>query len=646
KKHKVSLCKDSNEIEGELVSLSKSFGFVRPESGGEDIFIPGRDLNSALVGDKVLVSDIEKDQKGYSGRIVRVLKEASDETTGTIAKSEWGFELIPDNKMRYNPVIKNIANAKIGDKVLAKLLQDGRGDWTMAEVVHIFGTGESARVCSDAIIVQHQIPTEFSNECLLEARAISERGVLKEDYENRLDLREEIIFTIDGADAKDLDDAISVKKLDDSWVLGVHIADVSHYIKKNSSLDDQAMERGTSVYFADRVIPMLPKEISNGVCSLTPNTDKLCFSAIITFSLDGTIKKYDFKKTVINSRVKGVYTEINEIFAETASAELLAKYSEVMPELKKAQELANILKAKSSQRGTMEFQSDESRFKLDENGVCIDILPRESGEAQELIEQFMISANICSAKFSKDKMLPFLYRVHESPEAQRIKELHEFLVALGVDAKELKKDKPSSVDFSAILKRVEGTNNQSVVNEKLLRTMEKAKYMTEAKGHFGLNLEDYSHFTSPIRRYPDTSIHRVMTAFIDGVSSDNITKKYKKFCEKSATQSSACEVRAVKAEREAEDCYMAEFMKKHIGESYKGEVSGITRNGVFVKLENSVEGFVSIELFPKNQFVFDGVVSQICKKTGKILTFGTELNVTVAKAHVATGRIDFTPEVG
>ncbi len=642
-KHKVKILSDSVELKGELVSLAKGFGFVRPESGEEDIFIHGSELNNALVGDKVLVGKVKQDAKGYSGVILKVLEEAKEFTTGTVVKGEYGLELIPDNKLRYNLDIVRHSNANVGEKVMARIVQDDRGDWTRAIVTQVFGNSESARVCSDAIIEQHGIPNEFSKEVLELAEEINKNGISNEDLINRLDLRDAEIFTIDGADAKDLDDAISIRRIRGGWELGVHIADVAHYIQKGTALDAEAMERGTSVYFADRVIPMLPEAISNGVCSLTSNTDKLCFSAIMRIDNDGNITKYDFKKTVINSKVRGVYSEVNMIFDKTASTELKEKYAPVEKSLKTARKLALLLKEKSCGRGTMQIESTESRFVLDENGVCVGVSPRGTGEAQELIEQFMISANVCAAKFSKDKVLPFLYRVHESPDTRKIGNLLEFLKALNIEAKELKKEKPNTADFSAVLNRLEGTKQKGIVSDKVLRTMEKARYSTEALGHFGLNLSDYSHFTSPIRRYPDTSIHRIMTAFVEGASSAEIEKKYKKFCAKSAEQSSACEIRAVIAQRETEDCYMAEFMANHLGETFKGEVSSVLKVGVFVRLENSVEGFIPIENFRNNYFEFDGIINHKCRVTGRVLTIGDELEIRVAKAVVATGKIDFVP---
>lgn len=641
KKHRVKL--NSDEQKATLVSLSRGFGFARPENGGEDIFIHGSGLNGAFVGDTILVGGVKKEEKGLSGRILRVIESAKTTTTGTVSLTQWGAELIPDNNLRFNPKITDQGNAKEGDKVLAKLVQDQRGDWTSAEVLRVFGPGSSARICSDAIIEQYGIPTVFPKEVLDEAAAAGKQKITAAEIASRLDLRDENIFTIDGADAKDLDDAISVKKTESGYVLGVHIADVAHYVKGKSRIDEEAMLRGTSVYFADRVIPMLPVELSNGACSLTAGKDKLCFSAIIDLDLQGRMLSYKFVKTVVCSKVRGVYSEVNKLFKDSKDKRLLKKYEPVINELQIARELAEILGKNSQNRGTMEIESSESRFTLDENGVCVDIKPRESGEAQELIEQLMICANTAAAKMSMDAKIPFLYRVHESPDPSRIRELCELLKLLGISCKELMKEKPSTGDFQAILERAKGTAAETLVSERLLRTMEKAKYSVEPTGHFGLALRDYSHFTSPIRRYPDTSIHRILTALAEGEDSERLEKKFRSFVEKSATESSANEVRATRAERDAEDCYMAEFMSGHIGERFTGNVSGVIKNGIFVRLTNSVEGFVPMESFTKNSFAYDGMITQECKNTGRIITIGTELDIIVASAHVATGKVDFAP---
>lgn len=644
REHNAKLIPVGEDVEATLVSLSKNFGFARPDGGGDDIFIHGSALQGALVGDKIIVGDIRKDDRGPSGRVRRIVEHKPAQTTGTVSITDEGIELIPDNAIRYNLRMRerDLNGAKNGDKVMASLEQDYRGDWAYASVKKVFGSGRTARVCADAIVEQYGIPHVFPQEVLDEAERVGNEPISDEEYAKRLDLRGEPIFTIDSKDAKDLDDAISVKRMDFGYTLGVHIADVSHYVKEGSAIDEEAINRGTSVYFADRVIPMLPEVLSNGACSLNAGTDKLAFSALIELDKEGHITKYDFKKTIINSKVRGVYSEVNEILDGTASEEILNKYAPVMESLMLAKELADILKANSAARGTMELDSGESKFILDENGICIDIMPRVSGEAEQLIEQMMVTANIAAAKFSLDHKLPFLYRVHGTPDPKRVEELVTLLQLVGVPCKEIVKPNPETQDFAAILDRVRGLPCETLVSQRLLRTMEKARYSTEETGHFGLALSDYSHYTSPIRRYPDTSIHRVLSAFVEGMPAEEVRRRYAQFCETSATESSRNEIRALIAERDAEDCYMAEYMSQHIGEHFEGTVSGVTMRGVFVRLENSVEGFVSLDAFEDEDFVYDGLITQRSPK--RELTIGTPLPIIVASAYVATGKVDFVPD--
>lgn len=644
REHNAKLIPVGEDVEATLVSLSKNFGFARPDSGGDDIFIHGSALQGALVGDKIIVGDIRKDDRGPSGRVRRIVEHKPAQTTGTVSITDEGIEFIPDNAIRYNLRMRerDLNGAKNGDKVMASLEQDYRGDWAYASVKKVFGSGRTARVCADAIVEQYGIPHVFPQEVLDEAERVGNEPISDEEYAKRLDLRGEPIFTIDSKDAKDLDDAISVKRTDFGYTLGVHIADVSHYVKEGSAIDEEAINRGTSVYFADRVIPMLPEVLSNGACSLNAGTDKLAFSALIELDKEGHITKYDFKKTIINSKVRGVYSEVNEILDGTASEEILNKYAPVMESLMLAKELADILKANSAARGTMELDSGESKFILDENGICIDIMPRVSGEAEQLIEQMMVTANIAAAKFSLDHKLPFLYRVHGTPDPKRVEELVTLLQLVGVPCKEIVKPNPETQDFAAILDRVRGLPCETLVSQRLLRTMEKARYSTEETGHFGLALSDYSHYTSPIRRYPDTSIHRVLSAFVEGMPAEEVRRRYAQFCETSAAESSRNEIRALIAERDAEDCYMAEYMSQHIGEHFEGTVSGVTMRGVFVRLENSVEGFVSLDAFEGEDFVYDGLITQRSPK--RELTIGTPLPIIVASAYVATGKVDFVPD--
>ncbi len=644
--HWVKLMPHIGDVEATLVSLSERFGFARPKIGGEDIFVPGAALKGAFVGDEVILTDLRKAEKGPSGKVKRILSHSESSVTGTVHIDENGARVTPDGAIRYDMEISptHLNGAKDGDKVLIIPQRDGRGDWRVAEVKSVFGSGSRARVCADAIIERCGIPTEFPAEVLQEAAGISGMTVTEKDIAARLDLRDEPIFTIDSADAKDLDDAISVRRTRDGYTLGVHIADVSHYVKAGGAIDKEAFRRGTSVYFADRVIPMLPEVLSNGVCSLNAGTDKLTFSALMDFDLEGNMTDYLFRKTVINSKVRGVYSEVNEILNGTASDALERKYEPVRDSLAAAKELANILKRNGRDRGEMDLSSDETKFVLDENGVCVDLLPRTTGQAEELIEQMMVAANIAAAKAALAAEIPFLYRVHEKPMPDRVEELYELLDKLGIPCREIKKGNPSAKDFSDVLERVKGGPRESLVNQRILRTMEKARYADLELGHFGLALSEYSHFTSPIRRYPDTSIHRILSDLAAGDDKAVLQKRYGAFALESAAESSKNEVRAITGERAAEDCYTAEYMRAHLGERHVGIISGVTPKGIFVKLANNAEGFVSITDFTNCDFEFDGEISHRDHRSGRVLMMGQEIGVITAAADVATGRIDFMPQ--
>ena len=646
KDHWVKLRPHAGDMEATLVSLSERFGFARPKLGGEDIFVAGRDLKGAFLGDTLLLTDLRKAEKGPSGKVKRILSKAEGVFTGTARVDENGARVTPDGAIRYDLEISpaNLNGAKNGDKVVIEPRTDSRGDWRFAVVKAVFGSGDRARVCADAIIERCGIPTEFPEEALREAEAVSRMEITEEDFASRLDLRGEPVFTIDSADAKDLDDAISVLRTADGYSLGVHIADVSHYVKAGGALDQEAFRRGTSVYFADRVIPMLPEALSNGVCSLNAGTPKLTFSALMDFDRDGNMTDFLFRKTVIQSKVRGVYSEVNDLLAGTAGKDILAKYSPVRESLDAAKELADILRRAGVARGEMDLSSDETKFVLDEDGVCVDLLPRVQGEAEGLIEQLMIAANTAAAKAALKADIPFLYRVHEPPQPNKVEELAELLDKLGVPCREIKKSKPQARDFSVVLGRVKGGPKESLVNQRILRTMEKARYAHRELGHFGLALGEYSHFTSPIRRYPDTAIHRILSDLTAGEPASALRKRYRAFAEEAADESSKNEVRAVTGERDAEDCYMAEYMRAHLGERHVGVISGVTPKGVFVKLPNNAEGFVSLSDFINADFVFDGEIAHQDLRSGRTLMMGQEIGIVVASADVATGRIDFAPQ--
>ena len=618
-----------------------NYSFASQINGGEDIYIDNEDCKDALPGDTVFLHNIKQDEKGYYGQVERILKRLKHTVTGIFIREMGKCCVKPDMNYNYSIFVEKgfELNAKQFDKVQAILSFDKK-DRLNAKIIKVYGVSDSAKVCADSIIDKLGIPTGFSAKAIKEAKEIAQRGVKQEDYEGRLDLRNIPVFTIDGEDAKDLDDAVSISKNGDGWILGVHIADVSHYVKDGMALDEDAMVRGTSVYFADRVIPMLPKEISNGVCSLNANEDKLTFSAMLNIDEKGNLRDYNFCKSVINSKVRGVYSEVNEIFAGTASQELKNKYSPIMTSLKESRSLANLLKEKSKKRGDLDIQSSELRFILDEKGVCIGVSPRESGEAQELIEQFMIMANQAAALYAKSASIPFIYRIHEKPNLEKLGNLSDLVARMGFNNRRLVEGvRPN--DFAELLRNAQDTPYYTIISRQVLRTMAKAKYSPNPIGHFGLSLDDYCHFTSPIRRYPDTSIHRILTDLISGVPIDKIQRKYSEFVINSSNSSTECEIRAMKGERDTEKCYSAEYIRNYIGEEYDGIITGASNKGIFVTIDCGIEGFVNLTSYENCLFQFDGLTGHTDKYSGKKYFIGDKVRIKVIGASVAMGTVDF-----
>lgn len=646
KRRKIALPSVAGYVRATVVRVNKWFLFAHPsdESMG-DIFVHAADSKGAMPGDLVMLRNISESEKGPSGVVDRLLEKGSRIITGVVER-ERGKKgqayIMPDGGFAYRLTIVRGGElkSKNGDKVKAAVMYDQREKRITARVIHIYGRADSARVCSDAIIDSNGIPVKFSVAVKHEAAMKAAEPITQEEISRRLDLRNEPIFTIDGADAKDLDDAISVKKTENGWELGVHIADVSHYVREGTLLDQAAMDRGTSVYFADRVIPMLPVEISNGCCSLNAGTNKLTFSALLNLDKRGELVDYRFEKSVINSRVRGVYSEVNAIFDGTADEETTKKYAPVYQELIEARELAAILKEKAHKRGELEIETTELKFVLDERGVCVGVSERERGEAEELIEQFMISANRAAALYAKSALIPFVYRVHEAPEAERLETLSELAAACGFPVRRLKEG-VRQTDLSELIEKAKPTKYARLISTQVLRTMAKARYAPEPLGHFGLSLEDYCHFTSPIRRYPDTSVHRILTALVSGESIDRIQQRYSEFAAESSKTSSDRELRAMRAERDAEKCYAAEYMACHIGEVHPGIVSGVTNKGIFVCLGNGIEGFVDLTLDDHAFFEFDGTASTMDRRSGKKYSIGDSVFIKVKSASVPTGMIDF-----
>ena len=638
---KVGLCSRLNMYPATVTKLSRTFGFAKTDDGIE-YFIPGKCMLGAMPDDRVLISDIPSRSGEPEGEVIDIIKFGSSVMTGKVEFIDGKYYLVPDTASKNHITIVKEDSVKFnnGEKVLAEIVFRGRRHSEhKVKITSVFGHSEQASSCAKSILMIHGAPDEFPEEVLKEARKIAEGGVQEYCFNNRENLCNMNIFTIDGAESKDLDDAVSVEKTDYGYLLGVHIADVSHYVRGNSNLDKEALKRGTSIYYADKVVPMLPKELSNGICSLNPNENRLTLSAFIKLDNEGKIISYRFCKSVIRSRVKGVYSEINSILDGSESAEIAEKYSAVRNEIFLMNELAGILIEKKKRRHAPELETTESKLVIDENGICCAVIPRQRGKSEEIIEEFMLTANEAAAKLAREKKVPFVYRIHEAPPESKIETLHEILPKLGFDCPHFTEFKP--VHASRILESAKGTDKFEAVNLLVLRSMSKAKYSVEPVGHFGLVLDDYAHFTSPIRRYPDLAIHRIITDILAGYNNEWLNKRYSGFAMNSAERSSDAEIRAITIERECEDCYKAEYMKSHIGETFTARISGVTEFGFYVQLPDTVEGLVHIRTLPEGEYDYSEPVSLTERFSGVSYTLGQTVQVICSAVNVSDGIIDF-----
>ena len=628
-----------------VVKLGKNFAFVMLEDGTSDIFIPGRFTKGAMPGDDVLVEKFEHPRVEGSdeGAILAILTEKND-LVGTVRRVEGRLRFVPDDCPAITmPLARDCeGGAKDGDKVAVEILNRGnRQEDHRVGVAMRFGSSDEAKRCAKALLYAKDIRTRFPDKVRDEAKKFEGAEVSEKDCEGRMDLRALPIFTIDSAETKDIDDAISLTRTSDGgFELGVHIADVSNYVKPGTELDNEAFSRATSVYYADQVVPMLPKALSNGICSLNENELRLAFSCLMRLDKEGNLTDYRFVKSIIRSRVKGVYSEINALLAGTADAEIKAKYADVIDQLPAMKELYGHRARLRKERGCMDIESGEVKLILDENGRCIDVKKRTSGESESMIEEFMLLANQCAAHFARVKQIPFVYRVHEEPNAEKLERLHALLQACGIND-HFAKDVPTPKELSAILEGVRGTAYEQIINVGMLRCMSKAVYEEKPKGHYGLVLQDYAHFTSPIRRYPDLAIHRIMTAQLKGTDKDTMILRYSEFAEDVSKQASEREVIAMQIERKAEDCYKAEYARRHLGECYEGTISGVTQRGLFIELDNGVEGFVpASSLTPSGTSLTEGV-RLTDPASGKTWSLGDKMMITIVRADVNLGKIDF-----
>ena len=628
-----------------VVKLGKNFAFVMLEDGTSDIFIPGRFTKGAMPGDDVLVEKFEHPRVEGSdeGAILAILTEKND-LVGTVRRVEGRLRFVPDDCPAITmPLARDCeGGAKDGDKVAVEILNRGnRQEDHRVGVAMRFGSSDEAKRCAKALLYAKDIRTRFPDKVRDEAKKFEGAEVSEKDCEGRMDLRALPIFTIDSAETKDIDDAISLTRTSDGgFELGVHIADVSNYVRPGTELDNEAFSRATSVYYADQVVPMLPKALSNGICSLNENELRLAFSCLMRLDKEGNLTDYRFVKSIIRSRVKGVYSEINALLAGTADAEIKAKYADVIDQLPAMKELYGHRARLRKERGCMDIESGEVKLILDENGRCIDVKKRTSGESESMIEEFMLLANQCAAHFARVKQIPFVYRVHEEPNAEKLERLHTLLQACGIND-HFAKDVPTPKELSAILEGVRGTPYEQIINTGMLRCMSKALYEEKPKGHYGLVLKDYAHFTSPIRRYPDLAIHRIMTDMLKGTEKETMILRYTDFAERASKQSSEREVIAMQIERKAEDCYKAEYARRHLGECYEGTISGVTQRGLFIELDNGVEGFVpASSLTPSGTSLTEGV-RLTDPASGKTWSLGDKMMITIVRADVNLGKIDF-----
>ncbi len=637
-----------NCIKGVFRGNEKGFGFVKIDGQDEEIYISRGNTKDAVNGDEVLIKIINDTVEGNrkEGKIVKTINHKRNEIVGTFTKRKnFGF-VVPDDR-EFNTDIfiskKSFNKAKNNQKVVVKITKFPQGNKSAeGEITEIIGGINEAGVDMLSLIKEYNLPYEFPDDVILEAKKV-ENKITKKELQNRLDLRSKNIFTIDGEDAKDLDDAIYVTKLENgNYELGVSIADVSHYVAENSKLDQEAIIRGTSIYMLDRVIPMLPKELSNGICSLNANEDRLCLSVISEITPDGEIVSSDIRKAVINVKERMSYADIQKIL-DGKNKKVLKRYEKYIEDFKLMEELAKILKQKREGAGSLDLDIPESKVILDKNGFAIDIEKYKIYFANEIIEQFMLTANEIVAEKFYWLEAPFIYRVHEEPDTEKVNALNKFLFNFGYKIKS-NKEKVYPKAFAEVLEKVKGREEEMVVSNLILRTLKVARYESENKGHFGIASKYYCHFTSPIRRYPDLFIHRIISKYIDNsyILNEKNLEKYKEQATKYSQTSSEREKIAQKVEREAIAIKKAEYMQNKIGKEYEGIVSGITAFGMFVELENTVEGLIKFEDLGNEYFIYnDENKTLIGENSKKVYKIGDKIKIKVIYANKQLRRINF-----
>lgn len=623
-------------VKGEFFGTAKGFGFVKVEGFENDIFIPANKTFDALDGEFVIVKILQQSNDGTDGEVVHIYKELEN-IVGAVTVVGGNYFLDPDNKKipQEFSIIKTGLKLQQNMKVLAKVVRSDKGR-IKCNVVEILGFEDDVKALELSIIREHNLFEHFPGN-VVEAEAKLPKEVSAEQKKGRLDLTKEIIFTIDGADAKDLDDAINIKRIDNGYEVGVHIADVGEYVKHNNVFDEEAYKRGTSVYFPTSVLPMLPKGLSNGICSLNEGVERLTLSCIMKVDKEGRVFDYKICESFIKSVARLTYKEVYAAL----QGETNEKTAPLQEHFVLMRELCDILEANTTARGALDLDIPEVQFIFDENGMAVDLTRRERNEAHRLIEDFMVLANETVARHFDRLGIPFVYRVHEAPAKEKVQSVCDFLKGIGVAFPQIPSEiKPAY--YQGILNSVADNQAKDVVNKVVLRSVPKAKYLNRNLGHFGMSLVDYCHFTSPIRRYPDLTIHRIIKEWLHNGGKFEEARKDEldEFAFESAEQSSSCERNADYAERDVDDLWKAYLMKDRVGEVFDATVSSVTNFGIFVALENTVEGLIKIEDLPDDAYLF--LEKQLKLKGGQhVYSLGDKLKVVLTSVHLQARKIDF-----
>ena len=633
----------SDVISGRFDATMRGFGFVCRD-GEDDIFIPPDDTKGAMDGDTVLVRKAhpKSNEKRPEGKILKIITHAHETLVGTYHNQRnFGFVAVDDTKITDDIFISKShnANAKDGQKVVVKITKWRDGDKKCeGEIIEILGNAYDSGIDVLCVLRKYGISQEFPQVVIDEARSLIP-GITGDEIARREDFRTKTVITIDGTDAKDLDDAVCAERIDGGYELSVHIADVSHYVRENSPIDAEAFRRGTSVYFTDRVVPMLPVELSNNICSLNPHTNKLTLSVVMEISDDGELLSHRVVEGVISTAHRMTYDTVDKILL--GDSETCAEYADIKDNILLMRELADILKTNRKKSGSIDFDFPETKIEVDQNGKPTNVYKYRTGVSNGIIEEFMLMANRTVAEAFYWLEVPFIYRIHEKPSADKIANFNSFLANMNM---RIKGSEPHPMEFARMLAEIRGTEREMLISKVMLRSLMKAKYSDSNEGHFGLAFRYYCHFTSPIRRYPDLAIHRIIKEYINGGLDADRAQHYAKFVTAAAKKSSEAEINAMQAEREVEDMKKAEYMCAHIGEEYDAIISSVTGFGFFAELENGIEGLVRLADMRDDYYHFNETsYTLIGERSGKTYKIGDKVRIIAAAANPSLRQIDFYP---